>query len=79
LEQLIQVAGAIAILSAFALSQAGRMDTNSSRYLALNLVGSAILAVQAALARELGFLLLEGIWAIVSIAGILRLLGSRES
>ena len=66
MEQLIQVIGALLILTAFAAAQFGRLDQRSVSYLVLNLIGSVILAVLAAVEEQLGFLLLESIWAIVS-------------
>ena len=54
------------ILTAFAAAQFGRLDQRSVSYLVLNLIGSVILAVLAAVEEQLGFLLLESIWAIVS-------------
>ena len=69
-EQLVQIAGALCILSAFVLAQMKRMDTSARSYLALNLVGSVVLAVLAGLDRDLGFLLLEAVWAVVSAAGL---------
>jgi hypothetical protein len=42
------------------------MRTTAVSYLWLNLVGSAILAVLAAVSSNWGFLLLEGAWALVS-------------
>ena len=69
-EQLVQIIGALLILSAFVLAQMRRMTTSSRAYLALNLVGSIILAVLAGLDRDLGFLLLETVWAIVSAVGL---------
>ena len=66
MEQLVQVIGALLILTAFAAAQFGRLDQRSVSYLVLNLIGSAILAVLAAIEEQLGFLLLESIWAIVS-------------
>jgi hypothetical protein len=75
--QLIQVAGSILILAAFAASQAGRLPINSQIYLALNFVGSAILAVLAWIDQQLGFLLLEGVWAIVSLWGLVQLMRGR--
>lgn len=75
-EQLVQVAGALLILTAFVLAQVKRMDTSARSYLALNLVGSVVLAVLAGMDRDLGFLLLEGVWAVVSAAGLVASLRS---
>jgi membrane-bound ClpP family serine protease len=64
--QLVQILGAIAILVAFAFAQFGVLDHRSYAYLVLNLAGAAVLAVLAYVERQWGFLLLEGVWAIVS-------------
>jgi hypothetical protein len=69
-DQVVQIVGALLILAAFAAVQFGRMRPDSRPYLALNLVGSAILAVLAIAAAQWGFVLLEGIWAIVSAWGL---------
>lgn len=70
--QLLQMAGAVMVLAGFALAQAGRIDATSRGYLLLNLAGSAVLAVEAYLGGQWGFLLLEGAWALVSAWGIAR-------
>lgn len=70
MDQVIQVFGALLILAAFAAIQFERMRPDSRLYLVLNLVGSAILAVLAAASSQWGFLLLEGVWAIVSAWGL---------
>ena len=72
LEQAVQVVGALAILAGFVLAQMRRLRTDTVAYLTLNLVGSTILAIDAAIGGEPGFLLLEGVWAIVSAVGLAR-------
>ena len=44
MDQLIQIAGAVLILTAYAGAQFGRLDQHSIAYLVLNLLGSATLA-----------------------------------
>ena len=73
MDQLVQIAGALLILIAFAAAQLGTMDQRSHVYLFLNLVGSAILAVLAWKETQWGFLLLEGVWAAVSAWSLLKL------
>lgn len=75
----IQLAGALLVLAAFILAQANRLSTTSRVYLTLNFVGAAILAVDAAVHRQPGFLLLEGVWALVSLWGLLRTGGPSPS
>ena len=75
--QLIQVCGSLLILAAFAASQAGRLPIDSQLYLVLNFVGSAILAVLAWIDQQWGFLLLEGVWAIVSLWSLVQLMRGR--
>ncbi len=72
--QLVQVAGSLLILAAFAASQAGRLPIDSQLYLVLNFVGSAILAVLAWIDQQWGFLLLEGVWALVSLYSLVQLM-----
>jgi hypothetical protein len=70
--QLVQVLGSVLILVPFGLAQLGRLKARSQLYLALNLAGSAILAADAAIGSQWGFLLLEGAWAVVSLIGLAR-------
>ncbi|HVX43750.1 MAG TPA: hypothetical protein VHC49_07680 [Mycobacteriales bacterium] len=66
MSQLVQVIGSLLILAAFAAAQLGLLNQKAYSYLVLNTVGSGVLAVDAAVEQQWGFLLLEGSWAIVS-------------
>jgi hypothetical protein len=68
----IQIVGAVAILAAFVCVHLGKLDTRSNAYLIPNLVGSTVLAAQAWMTGQLGFVLLEGVWALVSAYALLR-------
>lgn len=70
MDQIIQILGAVLVLTAFAAVQLERMRPESRLYLALNLVGSGILGVLAAVSSQWGFLLLEGAWAAFSARGL---------
>ena len=69
---IVQIVGALLILSAFLLTQIKMLDAQSKVYLLLNLVGSAVLTWIALINQDWGFLLLEGVWAIVSAVGLAR-------
>lgn len=79
LEQIVQIVGAALVLAAFAAAQLGRLDQRSIGYLGLNLAGSAILAALAAIGGQIGFLLLEGTWAIISMWSLLAELRPGDS
>ena len=70
----IEVMGAILILVAYALAQFRGLDRHGLLYLVLNLVGAALLAGSAATHHQWGFLLLQGVWAIVALWGLLGFL-----
>jgi hypothetical protein len=78
IDQAVQIAGALLILAAYTAAQFGMLDQNSRLYLVLNLAGSAILAVLAWYEEQLGFLLLEGVWALVSAWSLLQLLRGHQ-
>lgn len=71
MDQLIQVVGALFVLAGFVLAQLRLWTTDSWGYLLLNVAGAGILAWIALVDRQWGFLLLEGVWTIVTLASIL--------
>jgi hypothetical protein len=77
MDQVVQIVGAVLILIAYGAAQFGAMDQHSRLYLVLNLAGSVILAALALHEELWGFLLLEAVWAIVSLWGLIQLARGR--
>lgn len=78
MHQLIQIVGALLILAGFVLAQFRLLDPQSLWYLVVNLIGSAILTVDAWREAQWGFFLLELVWAIVSAWGLTQLARGRS-
>jgi hypothetical protein len=72
-ETALEIAGALLILIPFALSQFRGLDRHGAPYLLLNLGGSAILTVLAAMHQQWGFLVLQLVWAGVALWGLIAL------
>jgi hypothetical protein len=70
--QVVSLLGAAMILAAFGAQQAGKLRPEALPYLALNLLGSAILTYFAIEARNLGLIVLEGSWAAISLVSLVR-------
>jgi hypothetical protein len=77
LDQVIQMVGALLILAGFIAAQAGRVSPHALSYVVLNFAGSAILTYVALNSRDWGFLLLEGVWAIVSLWALIQIARGR--
>jgi len=76
--QIVQLVGAIFILYAFASQQLGRLAAETRTYQILNLIGGMFLCAAAVAARQYGFILLEGTWAIASGYGVLKVLRTED-
>ena len=72
--QAISVLGALAILAAFAANQFGWITPSQLSYSVANFVGAAILTAVAIVDHQIGFILLQGTWTLVSLVGIVTIL-----
>ncbi len=70
--QAVSLLGAVLVLAGFIALQRERWSSQSARYLWCNFAGSLLLTAVAAWDRRAGFVLLEGVWAAVSLWSIAR-------
>lgn len=77
--QIISILGAVCLLWAYVATQMGRMRAASALYNGLNAVGSALLAWVAIHDQRWGFILLEGVWALVSLPPLVRALRDKSA
>lgn len=77
--QVISVFGSLSILAAFVANQRGWISPSQLSYAAANFVGAVILTVVAIVDQQVGFILLQGTWTLVSLIGIVRILRGDES
>lgn len=71
--QAISILGALAILAAYAANQLRLIGPSNLSYTLLNLLGALVLAVIAVIESQWGFLLLEGVWTLVSRVALVKL------
>lgn len=76
--QVVQLVGALLIVSAYVAAQQKRLGFDSVQFLGMNALGAGILTVVAAVNGDLGFLLLEGVWAWVSARGLRRAIKAKQ-
>ena len=72
--QVISIAGALMVLTAYAAHQLRRMHSQTYVYQLLNLCGGALLCWAAFSTRQAGLILMEGAWTVISAYGVIRLL-----
>lgn len=76
--QALSVVGALAVLAAFAADQLGWVTPERLSYALANFVGAALLTVVAVVDRQVGFILLQGAWTLISLWGAGAILQSRR-
>ena len=67
LYQSLSLIGAALILAGFALLQLEKVRREDVSFSLMNFVGSSLLTVVAIEDRRLGFIILEGAWALLSL------------
>ncbi|MGO9647282.1 MAG: CBU_0592 family membrane protein [Terriglobales bacterium] len=70
--QVASFVGALLILFAYVGHQLGRMDSRKAAYNVLNTTGSAILAYIAFHPFQVGFVVLEVTWVLISLYALAR-------
>ena len=70
--QLLSLVGAAVILTAYIGLQVGRFTQKDRLFNAMNFLGSAMLTWVALEDWRIGFIVLEGAWALLSIPGMFR-------
>ncbi|WP_019971601.1 hypothetical protein [Mycobacterium sp. 141] len=79
MEIALQFVGALGILTPFTLMQFRRWSTRSWPYLALNFAGASVLTWLAAVESQWGFVILQGVWALVALIGLIRRAATRNT
>ena len=72
IRQVASFVGALLILVAYSGHQMGWMNPRSALYNILNAGGSAILLYIALHPFQIGFIVLEGVWTIISLYALAR-------
>lgn len=77
--QIASFISAMVILVAYVGHQTRRMDANGVTYNLMNAAGSGVLTYVALRPFQIGFVVLEAVWAIVSIYAVLRAVRQRSA
>jgi hypothetical protein len=70
----VGVIGVFMILVAYAAAALGKLDVKGALSLFANFLGASLILLSLSVDFNLSALLMEGSWALVSLAGLIRLL-----
>ena len=70
--QLVSLTGAALVLLGYAALQMGKLGRDDRLFNLLNFVGSGLLSWVAIVDRRWGFIVLEVLWALLSVPPLLR-------
>jgi hypothetical protein len=68
----IGFAGVFQILLAYVLNVSNKLDKNDLIYILLNLSGAVLACLASILMKYFPFIILEGVWAVVSLFALLK-------
>jgi hypothetical protein len=74
----VQCAGSVLLLVAFLATLFGVLRPQAVLTLAINVLGSGALALDAVAERQWGFLLLQGVWSLAAAIGLVHELRKRR-
>ena len=69
--------GVFILLLAFVLNLLNKIDKDSNGYILLNIIGAALACYASYLINYVPFIILEGVWTIVSIGALLKNINSK--
>ncbi len=75
--QAVSIVGALAVLGAFAADQFGWVDPGRLSYALANFAGAGILTAVAVVEGQVGFVLLQGAWSLISLCAAFAIIRGR--
>lgn len=75
----IGTGGAILVLLAYFLVSSGKVNSASVAFQVINLVGAGLLTTYALLLQGWSLVFLNGVWAIIALVALLRIVRRRRS
>lgn len=66
--------GVFLILLAYILSITGNIDIKSKMYIFLNFIGASLACLASILINYVPFIILEAVWAVVSLIALIKVL-----